>query len=216
MDGSKGTFSSHSSALTVCAGLHLKWIFSVYYPSSLLCPMPRILCYHKWGLIQIGHTKMAFYLLLESTEYCFEATAEYQILDKCWGDWENGEFCKTLQIMGKNIFRNRKSKKNLPVFFHQKFKNSLLILLFLLAWYVTRIPSRAYLSQGQSQVIHWLNWFMCFFLIAMIRVANVIHWIALLFISSVKALVWDLQESLRFNHGCFFFSGWLSKWLIDL
>lgn len=205
MDGSKGTFSSHSSALTVCAGLHLKWIFSVYYPSSLLCPMPRILCYHKWGLIQIGHTKIAFSLLLESTEYCFEATAEYQILDKCWGDWENGEFCKTLQIMGKNIFRNRKSKKNLPVFLHQKFKNSLLILLFLLAWYVTRIPSRAYLSQGQSQVIHWLNWFMCFFLIAMIRVANVIHWIALLFISSVKALVWDLQESLRFNHGCLLF-----------
>lgn len=29
------------------------------------------------------HTKIAFSLLLESTEYCFEATAEYQILDKC-------------------------------------------------------------------------------------------------------------------------------------
>lgn len=28
--------------------------------SSLLLPIPRMLCYHKWGLIQIRYTKIAF------------------------------------------------------------------------------------------------------------------------------------------------------------
>ena len=58
---------------------------------------------------------------------------------------------------------------------------------------VTRIPPRVNLSPGQSQVIHRLSeWFIElvheFVLIAVIRAANVIRWIARFFICTVEAL----------------------------
>ena len=70
---------------------------------------------------------------------------------------------------------------------------------------VTRIPPRVNLSPGQSQVIHWLSeWFIElvheFVLIAVIRAANVIRWIARFFICTVGALA--LSRGHGIHYGC--------------